>query len=53
MNYKIIYQEDGVTPSLIFEPTLGYIPLDEANSDYQQYLLWVFENGDASNGAEV
>jgi hypothetical protein len=27
----------------IFEPSIGAIPLDPANSDYQAYLTWLAE----------
>lgn len=43
MDYQIIYGFDGTTPSCIYEPTVGFIPFDEANRDYQAYLLWLAE----------
>ena len=39
MNYKLL--SGG-----IFEPTIGAIPNDPANSDYQQYLAWLSEGNE-------
>ena len=36
MNYKLM--QSGV-----YEPTIGSIPADPANTDYQQYLAWLSE----------
>jgi hypothetical protein len=36
MHYKLM--QSGV-----FEPTIGLIPADPANTDYQQYLAWLAE----------
>lgn len=41
-NYKRIYGIDGKLAG-IFEPTIGCIPPDPANTDYQQYLKWLEE----------
>jgi hypothetical protein len=45
MNYQIIKNEKDEIIG-IFEPTIGCIPIDPANSDYQRYLRWV-ENPEA------
>ena len=37
MNYQIIKNEKDEIIG-IFEPTIGCIPIDPANSDYQRYL---------------
>jgi hypothetical protein len=42
MNYKLLNDQDGKLRG-IFEPTLGFIPLNEDNTDYQKYLKWVAE----------
>lgn len=39
MNYEIRFMPDGKTVACIYEPTIGFIPLDESNSDYQRYLV--------------
>jgi len=36
MNYKLL-------ETCVFEPTIGAIPLNPANTDYQQYLAWLAE----------
>ena len=40
MNYKLLNDQDGKLRG-IFEPTLGFIPLNPANTDYQVYLQWL------------
>ena len=37
----------GNQSSVIKVDTMTYIPFDEANSDYQAYLLWVSEGNTA------
>jgi hypothetical protein len=44
MNYKIVYGPDGKLVG-IFEPTIGCIPPDPANTDYQEYLRFLAEGG--------
>ena len=43
--YKLLGNlADDTTPNVILRTSDGiYIPKDEANSDYQAYLLWVSE----------
>jgi hypothetical protein len=36
MNYKLL-------GTCVFEPTIGAIPFDPANTDYRQYLAWLAE----------
>ena len=38
----------GNQSSVIKVDTMTYIPFDEANSDYQAYLLWVSEGNTAA-----
>lgn len=56
-NYKIVVDPYTSNPASIFLDTVGFIPLDEANSDYQQYLAWLAEGNtpepwEATNGPE-
>lgn len=41
MEYEIKFMPDGKTISCVYEPSIGFIPLDEDNLDYQAYLLWL------------
>jgi hypothetical protein len=40
MNYKIVNGPDGKLVG-VFEPTIGCIPPDPDNTDYQEYLKWL------------
>lgn len=44
MKYIEIFDNDGVLVG-VFEPTVGCIPADESNADYQRYLEWLETNG--------
>lgn len=49
MEYEERYLEDRFNNNelylaCIFEPTIGFIPIDENNSDYKNYLAWLEEN---------
>ena len=39
----------GNQSSVIKVDTMTYIPYDEANADYQEYLLWVAEGNTADH----
>lgn len=45
--YKLIKIEasSGVFQGICNTETNSYIPMDEANSDYQTYLKWVADGG--------
>lgn len=43
MNYEERYSSDTNELLCIFEPTIGFIPADESNADYQAYLAWLAE----------
>tara|TARA_Y100000114_G_C11537062_1_gene220779 strand:+ start:350 stop:514 length:165 start_codon:yes stop_codon:yes gene_type:complete len=46
--YKLNHLDmSGNQSSVIKVDTMTYIPFDEANSDYQAYLLWVSEGNTA------
>ncbi len=47
LNYKIVYDPYTSTPATIKLEGVGFIPIDEANSDYQAYLAWVAEGNTA------
>jgi hypothetical protein len=42
MNYKLLNDKNGNVRG-IFEPTLGFIPINEGNKDYVLYLKWLAE----------
>ena len=44
MNYKLVNSKDGKIIG-VFEPTIGCIPADPDNSDYQAYLKFLAEGG--------
>ena len=42
--YKQVKNPDGtISTTIVFNSDKGYIPLDEANTDYQEYLKWLSE----------
>lgn len=41
MSYKLLQENSGI--KLIKDGVESIIPLDEANTDYQEYLEWVAE----------
>lgn len=43
ITYEVVDFPDG-SKQIIFSPEIGWIPMDEANADYQAYLRWVEEN---------
>lgn len=45
MNYQEVFSWIAGEEKLacIFEESIGFIPIDEANTDYQAYLLWLEE----------
>ena len=43
MNYKLLKDLVTGNDSGVFEPTIGAIPFDPANTDYQEYLKWLAE----------
>ena len=48
--YKLVGKSanDDITPNVILRTSDGiYIPKDEANTDYQEYLEWVAEGNTA------
>ena len=56
-NYKIVADPYTSAPVSVFLDNVGFIPMDPANSDYQQYLAWleagnIPEPWEAPNGAE-
>ena len=48
MNYKLLKDFNGNTINVIKRTTdNAFIPFDEANKDYQEYLEWVAEGNTA------
>lgn len=46
--YKLFYHPQlGHLSSIYRESDGAFIPLDEANNDYQEYLKWVAEGNEA------
>lgn len=43
LNYKIVFHAHTGEPATIYLEGTGFIPFDEANTDYKKYLLWVDE----------
>ena len=41
--YKLIVQRDGSVCSVQRTTDNAFIPFDEANTDYQEYLKWLAE----------
>lgn len=39
MEYELRFMPDGKTLACVYHPDKGFIPMDEANTDYQQYLV--------------
>lgn len=50
--YKLIQSEFGGQTVLKIEDNL-FIPLDEANTDYQEYLKWVAEGNTPEPADEI
>lgn len=48
MNYYEVTNEDGKTVSIHCDDPVMWIPLDEANADYQRFLEWVAQGNTAS-----
>jgi len=46
MTYKLLKDENNETTGILKDGYL-YVPLDEANMDYQDYLAWVAEGNTA------
>ena len=58
MNYKFYKLSDGTqADDAIFKITsegiISTVPFDEANTDYQEYLLWVAEGNTAEAAGEI
>ena len=44
MTYKLLKDEFGnITKTILRKADKAYIPFDEGNRDYQEYLAWVAE----------
>jgi hypothetical protein len=50
--YKLLKDIDG-NEYAIFNENKGTIPLDEANTDYQEYLKWVAEGNTPEPADEI
>lgn len=44
---KILVSETEVIKAIFDDGSILFIPMDEANSDYQTYLKWVTESNTA------
>ena len=47
MIYQIINQEYGYVIKKVIDDKEWFIPVNEANTDYQEYLKWVAEGNEA------
>lgn len=54
-NYKLIksFITNEQTDVIIRLPDNSFIPTDNANTDYQEYLVWVAEGNKAEEADEI
>ena len=43
MSVYLINHDPVFNTTNIYHPDIGFIPFDEANMDYQEYLAWLAE----------
>jgi hypothetical protein len=56
MTYQLINDDDGILSGIKLTQDDGlmkFIPLDEANTDYQEYLEWVAKGNKAMEADET